>query len=93
MYMYIYIYIYIFSTPDSAGPWPILRPALPLTPTRTPTITFPPSTACPLQDIAIINTVWCIAYEGGGRGGGHILRKRRAIVHYNSVSNAVGGGQ
>jgi len=23
----------------------------------------------PLQDIAIANTVWCIAYEGGGGGG------------------------
>ena len=70
------------STPDPAGPWPILRPVLPLTPARTPTITFPPSTACPLQDIAIINTVWCIAYEGGGSGvGSYIaLDKTRCVV-------------
>ena len=38
------------------------------------------ATAWPLQDIAITNTVWCIAYAGGGSGGGHILRNSRAIV-------------
>jgi len=35
----------------------------------------------PLQDIAITNIVWCMAYtEGGGPVGGRILRNGRALV-------------
>jgi len=36
--------------------------------------------ACPLQDIAIANSVWCIAYKRWVGAGGCILRNSHAIV-------------
>jgi len=38
------------------------------------------SVGWPLDDIAITNIVWCMAYKGGVGGGGRILRYGCAIV-------------